>query len=471
MGRELPVNSSGSSAQEQPTFEKIRVALISVGAALFLTTLKAVVGVLTGSLALLAEAAHSGLDLVASLVTALSVRAADRPPDKTHHYGHGKIESLSALFEALLLLVTCFWILWEAFHRLVEVAPPPQITIYSFLVVATAIIVDFYRYRVLKKTADKHQSQALEADAIHFLSDIISSLLVMVGLAAVSLGYRWADAVAAICVAIWVGVLSVRLGLKNLNILIDRVPEEYIDRIHQVVFSVDGVVSIDKLRLRRAGSTVFADLRIGIDRTMSFNDAHERARVLEKELAAQIKGLDVIVHTNPRSTPNESLEMGIIHFLQGKGFRAHHLSFTEAGDGLAVELHLEMDGDLLLSEAYARIDQLKEGIKQQFNDICHIQIHLENLSNFGCEEIPLEGNELVEQINQICQLSVECKDSRVVSLTRRGDAINVNIHCRFHTDKTIEEVHQATTELERSIHKAIPELDHIFIHAQPPESS
>lgn len=180
-----------------------------------------------------------------------------------------------------------------------------------------------------------------------------------------------------------------------MSILIDRVPEEYIEKIRQVVHSVEGIVSIDKLRLRRSGSTVFADLRVGVDRTMTFNEAHERTRELEQTLSSQIRGLDVIVHTNPRSAPNESLEMGIISFIQSVGLRAHHLSFTEAGAGLAVELHLEMDGHLRFSEAHQQVARLKDEIKQQFSEIKHIQIHLEDFSNFGCEELPLEDRKSV----------------------------------------------------------------------------
>ncbi|HDH57770.1 MAG TPA: cation transporter, partial [Bacteroidetes bacterium] len=197
MGRKFSVKETtdGGCAPSRAAFEKLKVALISVGAALFLTTAKAVVGFLTGSLALLSEAAHSGLDLFASLVTAFSVKAADRPPDRTHHYGHGKIESLSALFESILLFAACLWILHEAIQRLQHAETSPVVNVYSFSVILLAIVIDLYRYKALMRTAKKYHSQALEADAIHFYSDLLSSSLVFVGLVAVALGYPWADAV------------------------------------------------------------------------------------------------------------------------------------------------------------------------------------------------------------------------------------------------------------------------------------
>ncbi len=452
-------------------FEKIKVALISVGASLFLIAIKAVVGILTGSLALLAEAAHSGLDFLASLITALSVKAADRPADATHHYGHGKIESLSALFEAALLLAACFWILSEAITRLTSPVEIPRITIYSFMVLLLAIIVDFYRYRALMRTAKKYQSQALEADAIHFYSDILSSSLVIVGLAAVALGYPRADAIAALLIAIWVGVLAIRLGKKNLDILIDRVPEEYIQQIREVVLPEAGVLSIDKLRLRRSGSNIFADLRVAIDRTLSFSEAHDVARILERKLSQQISGLDVVVHMNPAAHRHESLDIGILHFINSEGFQAHHLTLLRDGHQYIAELHLEVSGDKTLGDAHKLATDLEMKLLHQYYEIKSVQIHIEETGGFHqhLETVRLDRPDITEKIKSVCERFLGEGRCHEIFLNDDSGRLAATMHCLFPADLPVREVHLKTTELEDELCRTIPELSRALIHAEPLE--
>ncbi len=449
--------------------EKIKVALISVGAALFLIAAKATVGLLTGSLAILAEAAHSGLDLFASLVTALSVRAADRPADRDHHYGHGKIESLSALFESTLLFITCVWIFKEGIHRLTVHSVVPEINVFSFAVILVAIAVDYSRYRILMRTAKKYHSQALEADAVHFYSDILSSSLVLIGLFAVSFGFAWADAAAALAVALWVGYLSIRLAKKNLDILLDRVPDGYAESIRAVARSVPGVVSIDRLRLRRSGSSLFADLRVGMDRSLSFRQAHQVARNLERELAQRIRGLDAVVHMNPTLVAEESFDIGVLNYIKEMGFRAHHVTLRRLDDRFNLELHLEMPGDLSLGEAHHRATDLETKLAKQFPEINHIVIHIEEIGGVDCIEIPFdeEKSPVIEKIRAVCAENLgegRCHD---IKLGRCREMLNASMHCLFPPDRTVAEIHQMTTKLEEELLKRIPELHRIVIHAEP----
>ena len=455
--------------ESSPAREKLKVALISVGAALFLVGAKATVGIWTGSLALLSEAAHSGLDLFASLVTALSVRAADRPPDSTHHYGHGKIESLSALFEAMLLLATCLWILHEAVQRLSEPGSVPLVNIYSFSVIILAIGVDLYRYRALMGAARRHHSQALEADALHFYSDILSSSLVLVGLTAVALGYPWADAVAAMMVAGWVGLLSIRLGKKNLDILIDRVPEGYSEKIKKLVLETDGVISIDQLRLRRSGPTLFADLRVGMDRTFSFAAAHETARQLEQKLGRTIRGLDAVVHMNPRTSPDESLDLGLLHFIQARGFQAHHLTLRRNREDYTAELHLEVDGDQTIGRAHQEASDLESQILQHFPKMKSVQIHIEESDNIECTETPLTDQrpDIVGKIERICSDTLGKGRCHNIRLSKYAGVLGATLHCLFPSNLSVGEVHRLTTDLEEELRRSIPELDRVLIHAEP----
>lgn len=287
--------------------EKQAAALRSLLAAVGLTAFKIVVGAATGSLGILAEAAHSGLDLVAAGLTFVAVRLSGRPADPEHPYGHGKIENLSALAETLLLLLTCAWIVWEAVHRLRVHHTEIQVTVWSFAVMLTSIAVDVSRSRVLSRAARKYHSQALEADALHFMSDVWSSSVVIVGLAAVKAGDWWprllflrnADAIAALGVSALVVWVSVRLGRRTLDALIDRAPEGMEQRIISAVERVEGVRNCHNVRMRYSGPILFLDLHILVDGTQSLAQAHLLTETIEEVIRGFAPNADVTVHPEP----------------------------------------------------------------------------------------------------------------------------------------------------------------------------
>jgi cation diffusion facilitator family transporter len=276
-------------------------------AAVGLTAFKIVVGVATGSLGILAEAAHSGLDLVAAGLTFIAVRLSGRPADREHLYGHGKIENLSALAETLLLLLTCAWIVWEAVHRLRVHHTEIQVTVWSFVVMLTSIVVDVSRSRVLSRAAIKFHSQALEADALHFTTDVWSSSVVVVGLAAVKAGDWWprllflrsADAIAALGVSALVVWVSVRLGRRTLDALMDRAPEGMEQRIIAAVDRVEGVRDCHNVRLRYSGSILFIDLHVLVDGAQSLAQAHLVTETIEEVIRGFAPNADVTVHPEP----------------------------------------------------------------------------------------------------------------------------------------------------------------------------
>jgi len=297
-----------------PEQEKKAAALNSVLAASFLTAMKVVVGLACGSLGVLAEAAHSGLDLAAALVTLFAVRASSKPADAQHQYGHGKIENLSALFETLLLLATCVWIIKEAVHRLAGGAGPVDASGWAFAVIVISIAVDVSRSRMLKRVALKHNSQALEADALHFSTDIWSSCVVLMGLgcvkiAAMSPSVRWlekADSIAALGVAGIVAWISARLGMQTINELIDRAPEELPDRVTVAVESVEGVKGCHAVRVRRSGPKVFVDAHVEFEGTISLNEAHRLTDLVEEAVGKVIPEADVTVHPEPKQERREA---------------------------------------------------------------------------------------------------------------------------------------------------------------------
>jgi cation diffusion facilitator family transporter len=294
-------------ADEWGQAEKRAAALNSVGAAAFLTGLKVVVGLLSGSLGILAEAAHSGLDLVAAIITMIAVRAAGKPADKEHPYGHGKVENLSALAEALLLLVTCGWIISESIERLTSKSVQVDASIWAFTVMAVSIAVDVSRSRMLARVATKHRSQALEADALHFKTDIWSSTVVIFGLVGVRLAQwfpgldflRQADALAALMVAGIVIVISTRLGFRTVEGLLDASPAGAAEKIKARVEQVDRVLDCHAIRVRHSGPHSFVDLHITLDREEPLHAAHALTEEVERVVNEILPVADVTVHPEP----------------------------------------------------------------------------------------------------------------------------------------------------------------------------
>jgi cation diffusion facilitator family transporter len=287
--------------------EKHSAAFSSVVAAVFLTAMKLVVGLLTNSLGILAEAAHSGLDLVAALMTYFAVRFSDKPADTEHPFGHGKIENLSALFETVLLLATSGWIIYEAIHRLFFASVKVEASFWAFLVMGTSIIVDFTRSRILYRAARKYKSQALEADALHFSTDIWSSSVVIAGLVGLTIaryvpGLNWmdkADSIAALVVAIIVIYVSAELGIRTISALLDTAPKGLAEKVHTVAINVEGVVNVHDIRIRPSGAHTFIDMHITMDGNCSLNKAHAATEVIERAIHKIISPVDITVHVEP----------------------------------------------------------------------------------------------------------------------------------------------------------------------------
>jgi cation diffusion facilitator family transporter len=288
--------------------EKSFAALSSVLAAVGLTTFKIVVGLLTNSLGILAEAAHSGLDLVAALMTLFAVRVADKPPDREHPFGHGKAENVSALFETLLLLATSVWIIYEAVHRLASPQLHVAVSIWSFLVMGTSIVVDVTRSRMLRRAAIKFRSQALEADALHFSTDIWSSSVVILGLVLVLIGRAFphlaflekGDAFAALLVAVIVIVVGAELGVRSIQALLDAAPKNgESEQIIQQVGRIRGVSNVHAVRIRSSGASWFVDLHVTMDGHTSLAESHRVTERIEKKVESILPGSDVTVHVEP----------------------------------------------------------------------------------------------------------------------------------------------------------------------------
>ena len=280
--------------------EKKKVAFWSVVAAVFITAFKLIIGILTGSLGILSEALHSGLDMVAAIITYFSVRVSDKPADREHNYGHGKVENLSALIETILLLVTCVWIIYEAVHRLLSGQTNIEVTVWSYIVVICSIIIDYTRSRALYRVARKHNSQALEADALHFSTDIWSSTVVLFGLICYQLlGWHQADSIAALFVAVIVLFVSYQLGRKAIDVLLDKSPVNTTKVVHEILKNFPEVLKYHGLKARTAGADTFIKFNVHFNPDLSLREVHEVCDHIESEIKNRVVRSEVYIHAEP----------------------------------------------------------------------------------------------------------------------------------------------------------------------------
>jgi cation diffusion facilitator family transporter len=459
--------------------EKKSAARNSVIAALFLSSMKLVVGLITGSLGILAEAAHSGLDLVAAFVTFLAVRISDKPADRDHPYGHGKIENFSALIETALLFITCAWIIYEAVQRIFFRSSEINPSLWAFLVMAVSIVVDRSRSRMLYNAARKHHSQALEADAIHFSTDIWSSSVVIAGLILVWLGQnvfpehahilQKADTVAALGVAFIVVFVSYRLGKRTVDVLLDRAPDGLSQKIIEAAGQVEGVMNIGQVRVRRSGPSFFVDMAVEVDRNLSFERTHRIAEDVETCVQCVAPGADVVIHTDPREVERETMAKRIRAVAYRNQMYVHNISMREDKGQVYVDLHLEVDDHLSLHQAHEMASHIEKDLREDMPEIVRVNTHLESRGTGIGNGMDVTAKEpaLVEMIQKITNEIAGKSSCHDVIVRRHEKKFSVSLHCNFEKELSIIQVHNMSSLIEESLKKRISNLDHVLVHAEP----
>jgi cation diffusion facilitator family transporter len=455
--------------------EKRAVAGNSVLAAIAITALKVAVGITTGSLGILSEAAHSGLDLIAAIITFFSVRVSDKPADAEHQYGHGKVENFSAFMETGLLLLTCVWIIYEAMKRLffrsVEIEP----TIWAFVVMGASMGVDLWRSKALGRIAEKYDSQALEADALHFSTDVWSSSVVILGLLLVLAGrsyhiewLRGADPLAALVVAGLVVHVSWRLARRTVDALLDAAPAGVRSQIMAAVERVDGVLEVDRARIRRAGNRYFADLSVGLARTVTFQHSGQVADAVTEAVHRILPDADVTVHSVPRAVRTENIFDRIRAVATRHNLNVHDVSVQDLHGRLDVEQHLELDERLSLKEAHDKVSALESEIQEEVPEISSILTHIES------EPATIEeGDEIVRDLKLERQLKAiaaefpDVLDMHAIQVKRVRGRIYVSCHCTLSDEMPLSRVHDIQTDLETRFKQHAPELFRVLIHPEP----
>jgi cation diffusion facilitator family transporter len=455
--------------------EKRTVAGNSVIAAVGITVLKIVVGLTTGSLGILSEAAHSGLDLIAATVTLFSVRVSDKPADADHQYGHGKVENFSAFIETGLLLLTCVAIIYEAIKRLffhhVEIEP----TLPAFLVMFVSMGVDFWRSRLLGRIAEKYDSQALQADALHFSTDIWSSGVVAFGLGLVLFGRKFgiswlidADPVAALFVAGVIMFVSTRLARRTVDALLDTAPTGARGKIIGALRNVEGLLEVDRVRIRRAGNRYFADVSVGLARNVTFQKSGQVADEVTRAVNKVLPNTDVVVRSVPRPASAENIFDRVRAVATLHNLNVHDVSVQDLDGQLHVEQHLEMDENLPLKQAHDQVSVLESEIRTEIPEIVSILTHIES------EPGTIEAGEQIERDSQLeAKLKAvannfpEILDMHDIEVKRVRDHVYFSCHCTFPDELPLSRVHDISTALEIRFKQQAPELFRVLIHPEP----
>ena len=455
--------------------EKRAAAGTSVLTAIVITGLKIGVGFTTGSLGILSEAAHSGLDLIAALITFFSVGVSDKPADADHQYGHGKVENFSAFVETGLLLITCVWVIYQAglrmFFRRVEIEP----SLAAFVVMLLSMALDWWRSRVLGRIAGKYDSQALEADALHFSTDIWSAGVVVIGLLLVLLGriyhidwLRDADPIAALFVAGVVVSVSWRLAHRTIDALLDAAPAGVRAQITDAVSRVEGVLEVDRVRIRRAGNRFFADLTVGLARTVTFQRSGQLVAAVTDAVHRILPDADVTVQPRPRAQRSENIFDRIRAVATDRNLNVHDISVQNLGGRMHVEQHVELDENMRLKDAHDQVTELEANMRRDVPEISDILTHIE--SEPATVENPdelISDAELEQRLRAVAAQFPEILDVHDFVIKRVRGRLYVSCHCTLSDDLSLSRVHDIQTELEIRFKQDAPELFRVLIHPEP----
>ena len=472
--------------------EKSQAALASLGTALVLTSVKLAVGFYTNSLGILSEAVHSGFDLLAAALTFFAVRLAARPADSEHPYGHGKVENLAALAETALLLVTCGWIIGEAVERLFYNAAPVKPSLWGVGVMAMSIALDVHRVRLLRRVAKKHNSQALEADALHFSSDILSSAVVLVGVLIIwgaqflPQDSTWlpylhaADAVAALAVSVIVLHACYALSHKAVNALMDGGSDEMRERIEEAARSVRGVNHVHSVRMRNSGADIFVDLTVCVPPRLSVEGGHKVAHQVEESIQAALPKADVTVHVEPGQEADKDNPLLIMQNAAARHeVSIHGVQLLEKDAALHAEVHTEFPGSMTLAEAHHRVTAFEEDVVKLLPQT-EIVSHLEPLGTTDMDApcvLPCDTTELarlelvVEQVLLAVPGVSGCHRLNAYRLgsDREEPYVHLSFHCRMKGTVSVDDAHSASLRVEQDLRRHMPELGRIVLHMEPQE--
>lgn len=452
--------------------DKTSVAAISILASGGMAAAKLVVGIAIGSLALISEALHSSIDLVATIITWAVVRISDKPADEEHHYGHGKLESISALGVTALLYVLAGGILVQSYSHLREGTPPPTISAVPFVVLVIDIVVNLWRARALHRAAMETRSQALAADALHFASDVMGSCAVIVGLILAAFGFWWGDAAAAAVVAVMIAALGLRMASSTVQTLVDRAPEGALERATAAIRGVPGVIDVERLRVRMVGATTFIDSIVNVPRTYPIDRVEEIKRNAQAAVAKAFGDADLTFTAVPVARDNETVRDRITVIARNSGLAIHHVTVHDLVAKLIVGIDLEVDADMQLEAAHEVANMLEQNIQEEFGADVEVDVHIEPLEPelpFGVDAAPERVQTIAAALSEYAA-GGEIHDIHNVRVRDTEGGEIVNFHCRATPSMSVIKVHDQVDAIERRLRRAFPSVKRVISHAEPPRA-
>lgn len=449
--------------------QKEKVALNSVLASAVMSVSKFTVGFMTGSLGLISEGLHSLLDLGATLLTFFAVRISDKPADDKHHYGHGKIESVAALAETALLMLTSVWIMYEAISRLIEGGNHVQVTWWAVAVILASIAIDFHRARALSRVAKETKSQALEADALHFSSDILSSSVVLLGLIFVYLGWPNGDSYASIGVALFVCKAGWDMGRRTIDTLIDAAPEGISSHVSRIVSTVPAVLEIEQIRARPVGNILYIDLSVKINRTLPITQVHKIKEVICDRIIEEIPEAELSITTVPVALDTETTQQKVLLIASNMHLHIHHLFVHKFGGKLSVTMDIEIDGRKTMQEAHDIASEFEQEIIRDLGADIEVDTHIEPLVTEQLEGQDLPDSdyqEMLSRIHEIAKSHGKIKDLHDVRIRQTEHGLIIVYHCLVDGDISVAMAHDYMDAFERVLRVELSNVARVIGHAE-----
>ena len=442
--------------------------MVSVVAAAVLIALKLAAGLPSHSLGLISEAAHSGTDLIAALLTFFAVGVAVRPADVAHQYGHGKAEHLSALAEGAILFAASCFIAWRAITHLVgSSGTSVEATWYALAVIVIVIFVDLSRTIVSWRASRRYRSAALSANALHFGSDLAGSGAVLLGLLLVRAGYPRADSAAALFVAVIVLFVAARLMKRNVDVLMDRVPADAEEAARAAIAGIEPTVTLDRLRMRQAGPRQFADVVITVPPGAAVGQGHAAADRVEEALHEALPGSDVVVHVEPAEDEEAIRDRAHAAALGVPRVReVHNVSVLRVGGSTEVSLHLKLPGDLTLEEAHEVATEVEQAITAAVPEVDSVQTHLEPLAEVG-EGRRVDDDSVERDLVLRIVREITGQEPRELRFLRTDDGLVAHLTLALEGDSRLADAHARASEIEERIRRVRPEISDVVVHTEP----
>src|SRR5450759_1158990 len=445
------------------------VALASVFIGVVLVLGKLLVGLLTGSLGILSEAAHSLLDVVASAFALAAVRTARKPADTEHPYGHGRAENVAAFAEGVLMIITALGIAFEAVRRLTVGAGTVNPAAYAFALLIGTVVIEGGRAGILRGVGHAADSDALRADATKRLADVLATVAVLIGLVGVTIGLQWADSVAALVVAAIIARSAARVAWRSGDILMDRAPAGAARQLRAAIQGVSGVREVRSVRVRRSGPNLIGDASIATARMLSLEAAGALVDEVKRAAKATLPSLDLTVAVEGQTRPADLVERVHAAAARNGGVRdLHNVTVERENDGsLHLTMHAKLPGDMTLAAASQASADLESTLRSELSDDNRIDIHLEPMEPHVVwgEDVTNRRTQLATKMRQVVESHPEVRRCVDVELSDRHNRIYAHVVAELDGNVSLEHAHQVESELEGQIRRALPEVNEVVARA------